>query len=208
MTKSDNWNEFTDAPNEKWKKFFDQFGEIETLEVSKWKPLHLIAYFCKKYYETYNVKYSFKFNAPTPPKSFEVFQIKRLGLILSSDTTILKKYIDWAFEEKTSKAKRRLTSISFITNEELVNNYKLNVLLNNNASHNIDRSTPLPQEVYDIIFKFYGQEIKTYGDLAFLNSAYTKGLLDTITSALFQSVIESVEFKKSGFDLSILGKVK
>ena len=48
MAKDDIGNLGT-VPNEKYQKFFDQFKEIETLEISKWRPVHCIAYFAKKY---------------------------------------------------------------------------------------------------------------------------------------------------------------
>lgn len=186
------------APNDKWAKFFTQFSEIETLETSKWKPVHLIGYFCKKYYQAYNVKYQFKFNSPSPVKSFEVFQIKRLALLLSSNSTVLRDYIDWAFKEKTEKNKRRVTSISFITNEELVNNYKFNVLLANNGALHIDRSTQLPQDCQNVIKNLYDTTVKTYGDLAFLNAALA-------ADSKWQTVVSELQI--IGFDVSILEKI-
>src|ERR1017187_6952153 len=119
----------TDLPNEKYKKFFATFDEIETIDVSQWRPSHVLGYFCKKYKDTYGVPYRFKFNSPSPPKCFEIFQVKRLCMLLSSNPTILKGYIDWIYENKVVKAKRRLTSISFMTNEGVVQDYKMNVLL-------------------------------------------------------------------------------
>lgn len=121
--------ELTDLPNEKYKQFFDKFIEIETLKIEEWKPVHLIGYFCKKYEEQYEIRYQFKFNSPSPTKCFEVFQIKKLAMLLSSNPTILRDYIDWVYLNKVVKAKRRLTSISFMTNDGIVNEYKFNVLL-------------------------------------------------------------------------------
>jgi hypothetical protein len=155
-----------DAPNENYKKFFIKFSEIDSLPIQEWKVLHILSYFCKKYKETYNIDYKFKFNTPAPSKCFEVFQIKKLSQMLSSNPSILKEYIDWVYLNKVVKAKRRLTSISFMTVEGLVNEYKIKHLFN--ANQNISRETLLPEK-YKVIFSNKGFDLQTYGDLAFLS---------------------------------------
>lgn len=195
--------ELGDAPNDKWKKFFDQFAEIETLENIKWKPVHLIAYFCKKYKEAYNVKYSFKFNSPSPAKSFEVFQIKKLGMQLSSNPGILRDYIDWVYREKVEKGKRRLTSISFMTPEDLVNNYKINVLLANKKQLHIDRSTPLPQD-YKEALKMIGV-MNTFGDLTFMYQSWKSGAFEKDMAIKFVEAIDKLMVL--GLELDILDRI-
>ena len=165
----ESYYELNDLPNEKYKKLFETFKDIETLDPVSWKVPHILGYFCKKYYDTYKVKYKFKFNSPAPSKCFEVFQIKRLAASLTSDPVLLKEYIDWVYLNKVTKAKRRLTSISFMTVEGVMNEYKFNVLLKqNNLNETIDRSTPLPDK-YKAIFNEIGYSMNTYGDLAFLS---------------------------------------
>jgi hypothetical protein len=159
--------ELTDYPNDKYRQFFDKFAEIETLDVAQWKPVHLLAWFCKKYKEHYQINYTFKFNSPSPSKCFEVFQIKKLAMLLSSNSTILKEYIDWIYLTKVVQAKRRLTSISFMTNEGVVQDYKMNVLLKGKKNLNVDRSTALPEK-YRNVFGEIGINISTYGELSFL----------------------------------------
>jgi len=156
----------TDAPNKNYEKFFSKFIEIDTLPIKEWKPTHLIGYFSKKYYEQYKTKYKFKFNSPVPSKCFEVFQIKKLASMLSSNPEILKDYIDWVYETRVIKAKRRLTSISFMTVEGIVNEYKFKVLLAQ-PDNKIDRTTLLPDK-YKNVFVSKGFDVSTYGDIAFL----------------------------------------
>lgn len=188
----------TDAPNDNYRKFFDKFQEIDSLDPKDWKPVHVLSYFVKKYYDTYKVKYKFKFNSPSPSKCFEVFQIKKLASNLTSDPVLLKEYIDWVYENKVIKAKRRLTSISFMTVEGIVNEYKFNVLLNQDKTNNsIDRSTPLPS-TYRSIFNDAGYTINTYGELAFLSKMSDK------PSHVNQAFLAA---QQSGLDLSILDKV-
>lgn len=193
----DNIDPLGEGPNEKYRKFFDKFAEIDTLDVSQWKTIQLLAYFCKKYEEQYGVKYSFKFNSPSPSKCFEVFQINKLGMLLSKQPAILKDYIDWVYLNKVIKAKRRLTSISFMTNEGIVNEYKVNILLAGKNSINIDRSTPLPEK-YQIIFKEYNITIRTYGDIAFLYK------MDSMPDEL---ILAFKRIEDMGFDLEILKRI-
>ena len=189
--------ELTDCPNDKYRKFFDKFNEIEHLNIIDWRPTHILAYFCKKYQETYQVKYQFKFNSPSPLKSFEIFNIKKLAMLLSSNPQILKDYIDWIYLEKVTKAKRRLTSISFMTHEGLVNDYKINVLLSGKKGLNINRSTELPAQ-YALVFREAGVTMKTYGELAFMSqmSNMSQSLLDAFN-----------KISELGFDREILSRI-
>ncbi len=160
--------ELTTVPNDKYKKFFDKFAEIETLEVAQWKAAHLLGYFCKRYKETYNEEYPWKFNNPSPAKCFEVWQLNTLVARLSANPQILKDYIDWAYTNLVPKAKRRLTSISFMTKEDIVISYKMNVLLAGKKNLNVDRSTAVPDK-FKAPFQEIGISISNYGDLAFMS---------------------------------------
>jgi hypothetical protein len=198
MNSPNDYYDLNDVPNEKYKQLFEKFKEIDSLDTSKWKVPHILGYFCKKYHDTYNVKYKFKFNSPSPSKSFEVFQIKKLASLLTSDPVLLKEYIDWVYLNKVTRAKRRLTSISFMTVEGVINEYKFNVLLKQNSVNNtIDRSTQLPDK-YKEQFVSIGYPINTYGDLSFL---YHMSDMPELVRRAFSRV------ENMGFDLSILKKV-
>jgi hypothetical protein len=85
MVDKDTDIEISTIPNDKYKKFFDKFAEMETLDVAQWKVAHLLGYFCKKYKETYNLDYAWKFNNPSPAKCFEVWQFNTLCAKLSAN---------------------------------------------------------------------------------------------------------------------------
>jgi len=190
-----NGGELGEYPNDKWRQFFEKFPEIYTLDVSEWKTVHVLAYFCKKYQEQYNVKYSFKFKSPSPPKSFEVFQVKTLGIKLSSNPKILRDYIDWVYQTKVVQAKRRLTSISFMTAEGVVIEYK-SILLSGKKDLNVDRSTLVPAK-YKEIFQEIGIAINSYGDLAFLFQMEKTP----------EMVLAFQKIKELGFDEEIVGRI-
>lgn len=189
--------ELTDAPNDQYRKFFAKFSEINTLDVMEWKPVHILAYFCKKYKETYNVDYKFKFNSPSPGKCFEVFQVKKLASMLTSQPNLLRDYIDWIYLNKVVKAKRRLTSISFMTHEGLINEYKINVLLAGKKNLTIDRSTTLPEKYVSILSSF-GVPVKTYGELAFASQ------MDPLPENINVALQRMVELD---FDKDILNRI-
>jgi hypothetical protein len=189
--------ELTDYPNDQYRKFFEKFAEIETLDVAEWKPVHILAYFCKKYKEQYGVDYKFKFNSPSPTKCFEVFQTKKLAMSLTANPGLLREYIDWIYQTKVVAAKRRLTSISFMTNDGVVQEYKMNVLLAGKKNLNVDRSTPLPEK-YRAVFKEAGVAINTYGELAFVSQ------MDPLSSELS---IAMDKLQELGFDKEVLGRI-
>jgi hypothetical protein len=194
--------ELTDLPNAKYEKFFAQFSEIDTLKIEQWKPVHIIAYFIQQYQKAYNTPYKFKFNSPSPSKSFEVFQIKKLSQMLSSKPQFLKDYIDWSFAEKVTKAKKKLTSISFLTNEEDVNYYKVNVFL---STKKLDRSSLLPIEYHNTILQLSGNNLSTYGDLLFINLAVKDNAMPAEFNIRWQETL--IALQDLGFDLSLLTKL-
>lgn len=190
--------ELTDVPNEKYRQFFTKFAEAETLVADEWKPVHLIGYFTKRYQETFGTPYKFKFNSPSPSKCFEVFQIKKLAYLLTGQPKLLKDYIEWIYQEKAIKSKRRFTSISFLTNEDIIKEYKFGVLLAGKKNLEVNRSTPLPSNYYQSLVQAGMSAVKTYGDLAFAHqmSPMPEPLVDAINN-----------MKANGFDPEILKRI-
>lgn len=151
-----------------YQKFFEQFKEIDSLPIPQWRTTHLLGYFNRLYFAHYGLNFTFSATSTAPSKSTEVYQLKRLAQALSADPVILKDYIDWIFKEKVQLRKKRITSLGFLSTTAIVNDYKFNVLLKKENLLEITRNTILPEKYMKII---PGQDIKTYGDLAFLYSA-------------------------------------
>lgn len=201
---ADDAGELSSIPNDKYKKFFAKFAEIATLDVKEWKAAHLLGYFCQKYKEAYGVDYSWKFNNPSPTKCFEVWQLNVLVSKLSQNPQILKDYIDWGFANLVPKAQRRLTSISFLTKEEVIIPYKMKVLLGGKKDLHVDRSTFLPENYFNIIKDTTGlSNIKTYGDLAFILQMDMTAAEPPISMILI--AVDKME--QSGFDREVLKRI-
>jgi hypothetical protein len=196
--KEDDGGELGTIPNEKYKKFFAKFAEIETLDVTQWKVAHILAYFCKKYKETYGVDYSWKFNNESPTKCFEVWQINTLSAKLSANPKILRDYIDWIYANLVPKLKNKFRSVSILTKEETVIDYKMNVLLADKKNLTVDRSSILPSEYRKVLNEVANININTYGDLAFVSQM--EPLPDNIAQAL-EKMIEM------GFDKDTLKRI-
>ena len=146
-----------------WQKFFDQGKEIATLPINEWKPVHLIAYWCKLYERQYKRSFTFKFKA-SPSKSYEIYRLRELATNISSDPLILKHYIDWIFEYKVVQKKKRITSLAILCDANYINEYKEKFLCMSDKP--IDRSTAIPPNFAKII-QDHNQPFTTYGDLAF-----------------------------------------
>lgn len=191
-----NEGELVSIPNEKYEKFFAKFAEVDTLEVSQWKVAHLLGYFCQKWKVAYGTDYHWKFNNQNPNKCFEVWQINTLVAKLSANPQILKDYIDWVFTNIVPK-KSKLRSISFMTNDDVVIPYKMNVLLSGKRNLNVDRSTPLPSQHREILQK-WGLMLSNYGELAFVSQ------MDPLPTNIETALQEMSEI---GFDLDVLKRI-
>lgn len=195
---NDDGGDLTPIPNDKYKKFFEKFAEIDTLDVSQWKVAHILGYFCKKYKQTYGIDYSWKFNNQSPSKCFEVWQANTLAAKLSANPKILRDYIDWVYEKYVPKTKARFRSISFITKDEIVQDYKMNVLLAGQKNLQVDRSTQLPPNYIEIMSEIGGVNVTTYGDLAFLSH------MDPMPDNVAKAMEKLAEF---GLDQGVLRRI-
>lgn len=174
MTMTENKDDFggeLEIPD-RYQKFFQKFEEIKTLDIEQWKTAHILGYFVGKFKVAYGTDYKFKYNSPSPSKCFEVFQIKKMSQLLSSKPKILKEYIDWIFSEKVEKGKKKFRSISFLTGEDILKEYK-ELILNDKP---IDRTTLLPSNIITLLSPLNSNIgiIATYGDFAFYNKALGK----------------------------------
>lgn len=146
-----------------WQKFFARFDEIDTLKVSQWKDVHVLAYMCKRYREQYGTDYSVAIKG-SPLKSPDIFFTKKMiAQIGTTNMKVVKEYIDWVWDKKVIPKEMNLRSFGFFMTGGLVNEFKLS----RKKSEKIVRATVLPSEYRDILSS-YDIEADTYGDLAFV----------------------------------------
>lgn len=199
MKKSQDNLSISEFPSKHWENFFSKFAEIDTLPSEQWQATHLIAYFCKRYQEYYQIKYSFKFNSLAPSKSYELVQFRKLGQMLSTNSIIIKEYLDWFFQTQIIFRKKRITSMAFLCDANIVNQFKFKKMAMGSII-TIERTTTLPIN-YQKIVSNLGYDYTSYGQLSFHykitnngnGSEKDKELLDQLTA--------------NGLDLKILEKV-
>jgi hypothetical protein len=149
--------------NAAWRKFFNKFNEIDTLKVSEWREVHILAYICKRYEELFKNKFSVAIKG-APGKSPDVYITKRIIASLNTtNTRTIKEYIDWVYDVKIIPKRVHFRKIGFFLTEGFANEF----LHNRMKKKIITRSTPLPEAFVDIA-KDLGIDISTYGDIAFI----------------------------------------
>ena len=183
-----------------WEKFQTKMDQHTTLPTNDWQPTQLLGYFCDKYKSHYGISFTLRYNTP-PSKSYEIYRIKAIAQMLSSDPTILKDYIDYFFQKVIIEKKKRITSIALLADANVINKYKQ---LYTNGSQSIDRASPLPSK-YLVITHNTDPVITDYGTLAFTYSIYNQ-TNDNGFVEKYKSMFDGL--RNAGMDLSILQKVK
>jgi hypothetical protein len=156
-----------------WKKFLNKFHEMDTLKVSEWKEVHILAYIDKRYEQLFKNKFSWSMKG-APSKSTEVYLIKRIFAALNTtNKNIVKDYIDWVYDYKIIPKRTHFRKIGFFLTDGFANEFLHQKL----KKKTITRSTPLP-ESYKAIAEELGVEVNTYGDLAFIQMYVEKNQED------------------------------
>lgn len=187
-------NDVTSFMNKHWQKFFAKFKQIETVKISDWTELHLLAYICKRYEEVFNLKFVISVKG-APGKCTEMYQTKMIMATLqTSDKKIIKEYIDFVFDKKIIPNKVKLQKIGFFVKPGFANEF----YLYKKETDVIKRSTSLP-DYYIAIANNLEIEAKTYGDLAFIKMAAEKTKDTNNANVRFLNNLEA-----AGFDLSTL----
>lgn len=183
-----------------WQKFLHKFSDIDTLDPSEWKEVHLLSFFCKRYEQAYSQKYSLSFKTTAPSRCPEINVIKRVQAMLNTtNTATVKEYISWVFESKILPSKTKIRSINYL----LTNGYgnEFNHFWEN--KNKVDKTTELPDEYKQIATKL-GVQVSTYGDLAFAKMALESYDNDSVDA--YKKLFHTL--KVIGFNENILEKMK
>lgn len=182
-----------------WQKFLARFNEIDTIKISQWKEIHILAYIYKRYEQTYKRKYSITIkNAPS--KCPDMFMTKSIiSSLNTSNMNIVKSYIDWVFDKKIIPQKKVIRTLGFFTTYGFYNEF----LAHKKESEIIKRSTELPLN-YKELANSLDVEAQTYGDLGFI-----KLTTDRIGNDLTNKHVQFMaNLEAMGFDLKILEELK
>ena len=182
-----------------WRNFFDKFSEINTLSISEWKEVHMLAYLAQRYEQLYQEKFAFSFKGP-PSKCTEMVLVKKMCAMLNtSDSKKIKEYIDWVFSEKILPKKMRIRSLAFFMTPGLGNEFNWAW----KKQRQITKSSALPADYLEL-GKDLNLSLETYGDLAFLKQAIDQ---DPHSEARqpYREVWQKI--LSLGFDATVLGNL-
>lgn len=149
-----------------WQKFLSKFSEIDVLQKSQWKEVHVLAYICKRYQDHFGHKFALTFRG-APSKCVEIYMTKKIIAMLdTSNMKTVQSYIDWVFDEKVISKKLNFRTLGFFTTPGFANEF----LSNKKSKEKITKTTTLPVE-YKQVAEMFELEVLTYGDLAFIQMA-------------------------------------
>ncbi len=193
-------NNSLDGLSKPWQKFFKRFEEIETLKVSQWKDVHVLAYICKRFEQHYGRKFSIAVkNAPT--KSPDVRLTKcMMAMLGTTNMHIIKEYVDWIYDKKIIPQKKNIRTLAYFMMQGLGNEFYFEREKNNK----ITRSSVLPDE-YKSLAEAIGVNVNTYGELAFIKKALDQAP-DSESRAPYRKLF--LHLKSLGFEESMLEGVK
>lgn len=166
-----------------WIKWSNEYKDL-WMDESKWAskkdhPVVLLGYFCHVYKNYYGFEYTMSLTEKGLFKGPEVTMIRAVYRKLDSNAKAVKGYIDFIFERKVHKRKKKITNLSYLNVQDFINEYKM---ARANAKK-VSRSTPLPSKVKDWLQK-NSSEIEEYvvlndfGDLKTLLDHYETSFKD------------------------------
>lgn len=183
-----------------WQKFFKRFAEVETLPVSEWKHVHLLAHFADRFAQHYKKKFAFSVKG-APSKSTEVYMIKRIsGMLGTTNPRLVKTYIDWIFDNKIIGTSKKIRSLGFLANTKFCNEFHLAWT----EMNKIKRTTQLPEN-YRNIAKELSIPVRTFGDLEFAKQIVDSDPEDEETQ-IYHTLFH--ELYKVGFEFDMLKELK
>lgn len=142
-------------------------------------PVVVLGYFTSKYKEHYDIDYAMSLDAGGLFKSAEILFTRRLLSNFGGNIKTTQAYIDWIFKEKVVLRKKKITSMSFMTAADLLNQYRFV----QKKALTINRDTLLPPQMLAWIKHkapalLDMAALNDFGDLQILLNSIRNGHLD------------------------------
>lgn len=184
-----------------WNKFFLKFKDIDEepfkSKVFLWKPVHILAYLCKRFESLYGKKFHITMkNAPS--KCPEMFFVSRMITTLGTTNMVtVKEYIDWVYDTKIIPENKKIRTFAYFMTPGFCNEFHFE----KDENKVIKRSSVLPKPYKDIADSL-NITVSTYGELAFIKMAADRTQDMNNPHVIFLKNIQS-----AGFELSILERL-
>lgn len=149
-----------------WQKFLAKFSEINELQTSQWKEVHLLAHICRRYEDACGAPFALTYRG-APSKCVEIYMVKKIMAMLNTtNMRIVRAYVDWVYDQKIIPKKVKFRTLGFFTTPGFANEFGTF----KTEKERITKTTQLPIE-YRQVAEQLELEVSTYGDLAFIKMA-------------------------------------
>lgn len=188
-----------------WENRYKGLWELEDNWKDKKNHLAcLLGYFCARYEDYYNTKYTLSLNDKGLFRGPEINILRRVLRMLHSDPWLVKDYIDFIFETKVKHRKKKITSLSILAYQPNVQSY----LLMREHNKKVDRNTPLPASMIKWINKFTPEvydnmALSDFGDLHLLLTHYKTGVFqENKAIEMFLTKLKKCNYIDDNFQIS------
>lgn len=178
----------------KWNEEYRFFYKDE----AKWtqKKDHMmciLGYFCSLYEKHFEDTFSLSLDEKGLFNSAEHNILRRVYNNFEGDAAQTREYLEWYFQEKVDRRKKKITSLSFLATPAALNEYKLH----KKKQTIITRDRLIPPKMLEWISQFAPKvydavSLKDYGDLHNLLSAYRQGHYHTEDMNMFVGKLNSI----------------
>ena len=165
----------------KWEKEYRHYFQ----DSEKWKNksdglVCVLGYFCHKYEEHYDTPFALSLNEKGLFRGPEINILRRVYKSLGDSYAGVRQLIDWYFQEKVQRRKKRITSLSFLAAPFTINEFKMAW----KRKKHITRDKALPDGMIKWIEDFAPDvknivNLKDYGDLKMMLKFYQDGHFDS-----------------------------
>lgn len=188
----------------KWEKEYkDLWEDKKNWDEKKNHLTVLLGYFCARYKDYYKVGYTLSLNENGLFRGPEINVLRRVYNMLNSDPWSVKEYIDYVFEVKIHKRKKRVTSLSFLAVVDIIQEYKLAA----KRAEKVDRNTRLPEKMVQWVTQNSPNvldlvSLNDFGDLRLLLTHYKNGHMNGNESIdLFVSKLQKLGYIDSELEI-------
>jgi len=162
-----------------WVKWEEEYSEYWS-DDSKWgeKKHHitcLLGFFAVHFKNHYGFNYSFSLNEKGLFRGPEQNILRRVYNSFNGDPYLVRKYMDWYFDLKIKRRKKRITNLSFLATPEMMNEFKIHYKRTRQISR--DKKLPIGMTLWinDFTPSLKAFEMHDYGDLRHMLEMYKAG---------------------------------
>lgn len=191
----------------KWRKEYSSYyKDPEKWNQKKDHMMCIMGYFCDAFRKAYGEEFSMSLNEKGLFRGQEFNVLRRVYAAMEGNAQTVKSYIDWFFEEKLKRRKKKLTSLASLAYSPALNEFKFY----RRKQATITRDRQIPQKIKDWIMAnapavLDNFTLEDFGDLKSLLIVYKSGQLQLpdlstfVTKLVTAGLVDGVSFDIIGW---------